>query len=402
MKKKSFLFVVNNFNIGGPQKSLLALLYSLDLKIIEVELVSLSNSGTLLPYLPPEVKIIKVSPLVNYALLSPENFKSETLKMLFFKNIRLAFNALSSVIKGQLNKKMVQEKQRYWLLVKDNLPKLEKKYDYAFGVSGGHSMMFIEDCVNAKKKIGWIRSDYRVLKRDLKIDRMYFEKMDLILSVSEMCKDIFLELFPETKNKVQVFYNMLPFKMYDNIPAETSKMLVNNDVLKLLTICRLDPHKGLDLALDALELLLKKGLKIKWFVLGEGSYRQELEKMIMKRGMSEYLILLGFQLNTAEFIKVADIIVHPSKFEGKSNVVDEAKYLLKPIVATRYNTVNEQISHSETGMIAEMSAESIVENIMKITDSSILKEKLIRNLKTQQVNDDLSVSKFERIIEDLD
>ena len=80
-------------------------------------------------------------------------------------------------------------KQQFWV---DNkwVDSTLKHYDYAIGVSGGHSVYFIEDFINAKHKIGWIRTDYRVLKRDHNIDQKYFDKMDGMLSVSKMCSDI--------------------------------------------------------------------------------------------------------------------------------------------------------------------------------------------------------------------
>src|SRR5690625_2098672 len=126
------------------------------------------------------------------------------------------------------------------------LPKLEQDFDVAIGLSGGHSMMYVADCVNAKKKIGWIRTDYRVLGRDHNIDAQYFNEMDSIFSVSELCKNIFIEIFPQEEDKVHVMYNVLPFEMYNNIPADTLSISEEKDNYKLLSISRLDPNKGLD------------------------------------------------------------------------------------------------------------------------------------------------------------
>lgn len=395
--KKKVLFVLNNFNIGGPQKSLLSLLYNIDFKKIEVDLLILSNSGTLYSYIPKEVNIIKSPQLSEYALLLPKGFLKKSLMNLVSRNYLHSLSAIYSVTMGKLNKKMPIEKQKHWERVSKKIPKITKNYDHAFGVSGGHSIMFVADCVNASNKIGWIRTDYNVLKRSAKIDSKYFKKMNQILTVSEICREIFVDIFPEEKEKTQVFYNLLPFKMYKNIPADVGIMNVDTEI-KIVTICRLDPNKGLDLAIETLKKLLKHGVNLKWFILGEGSYRSELEDIIQKEGLEESFILLGFHFNTAAFIENADIIVHPSRFEGKSNVVDEAKYLLKPIVATRYNTVNEQIIHEETGLIAEMTSDSIVENILKLIDSPEMVEKLKVNLKFHQAKDDASIEVFDRVI----
>src|SRR5699024_7590442 len=235
---------------------------------------------------------ISLNPLVTYSTLPPKNFLTSSVKWLFSANYIFSIQAFYAVIKGYIKKDMTKEKQRYWKKIKHRLPKLDGKYDVAFGVSGGHSMMFIADCVEARKKIGWIRSDYRVFNRDYDLDRSYFEEMDEILSVSKICKDIFINIFPETLTKVKVMYNILPFSMYENIPANTNLIKKDKDIVNLLTICRLDPHKGLDLAVGALEFLLESNVNVKWYVLGGGNYKKELDDLIKEKGLENYFILL--------------------------------------------------------------------------------------------------------------
>jgi len=399
MERKKILFVINNFDIGGPQKSLLSLLYRMDLNLYEVSLLILNGRGSLNEYLPEQVKIIEPNPLISYSLLPPKGFFKNTIKKMFSLDYSFALHAIPSVIKGLINKDMTKEKQRFWIKMKHSLPRLDMEFDVAIGVSGGHSMMYITDCVDSKKKIGWIRSDYRVLNRDHNIDKAYFKEMSEIISVSKICRDIFINIFPEALTKVKVMYNVLPFNMYKNIPADTSLIKNEPGVVKLLTICRLDPNKGLDLAIGALEILLGKNRNVKWYVLGDGSYKKELERIIQEKGLENHLLLLGFQINTAEFIKRADIIVHPSRFEGKSNVIDEAKFLLKPIVATNYETVNEQIENGETGLISEMNSESLAICVEKMINGKKLKEEIYIKLKKEQYDDTKSIRTFQDIIE---
>lgn len=399
MKKKSLLFVINNFNIGGPQKSLLSLLYKMDYELYDICLLVLSREGTLMKHLPENVKVISPSSIVSYSILTPKKFMRKSIGMLFEMNLKIFMYSILAVVSGLIKKNMTQEKQKYWKRIKTKLPKLDGHFDVAVGVSGGHSMMFVADCVDAGKKLGWIRTDYRVLNRDYEIDRLYFEKMDEILSVSKACKDIFINIFPETSTKVKVMYNVHPFSMYENVPADTGLIKENEGFIKLLTICRLDPHKGLDLAIESLETLLQNNFKVKWYVLGGGSYKKELEDLIKQKGLENHFILLGFQFNTAEFIKKADIVVHPSRFEGKSNVIDEAKYLLKPIVATNYETVNEQLTHEKNGLISDMNSESLALSIIKLAGNQYLKEKFKENLLSERYDDIESLQIFQQILD---
>src|SRR5699024_3084651 len=152
----------------------------------DVNLTILNGEGTLNQYLPKQVKVIEPDPLISYSRLPPKGFLKNSIKNLFSINFKFALQAFTTIIKGLSNKSMTKEKQKYWMKIKHKLPKLDRDFDVAIGVSGGHSMMYIVDCVKAEKKVGWIRSDYRILNRDHDIDRLYFKKMDEIISVSKI------------------------------------------------------------------------------------------------------------------------------------------------------------------------------------------------------------------------
>ena len=59
------------------------------------------------------------------------------------------------------------------------------------------------------------------------------------------------------------------------------------------------------------------------------------------------------------YMNKADLIVQTSRWEGKSVVLDEAKILGIPILATDYATVKDQVENGKEGVIVEMDAESI-------------------------------------------
>ena len=136
----------------------------------------------------------------------------------------------------------------------------------------------------------------------------------------------------------------------------------NESGVILLSIGRLTKLKGFNLAIEAAKLLKEKGIKFKWFILGDGELQSELEKQIEKLNVSDCVELLGVRNNPYPYIKNATIIVQTSMYEGKSMVLDEAKILNKPIVVTRYDTVSDQISDDE-GLIVDMNGDAIATGI---------------------------------------
>ena len=76
-----------------------------------------------------------------------------------------------------------------------------------------------------------------------------------------------------------------------------------------------------------------------------------------------------------------DVLVHPSRFEGKSNTIDEALHYNIPVVATNFSTVYEQIKDNENGFIVNMSGNDIATKIDHLYNNRDVYHK-IQKLKT--------------------
>lgn len=384
--KKKILFVISNSSIGGPQKSLLALLDKINYDNFSVDLLILNPGGVLEREFNKNVKLLETPEIITAMTIPSKNTLKYLKILLKNKEHYILFDVLIAIIKNLIFKKnMNQERQRIWKKHSSKLPELTDKYDLAFGILG-LSTYYIQDLTNAEKKFHWIRSDTRILKRNETIDKDYYKKLDGFLAVSNETAKIFEDIYPFSRNKMHVFYNYIPVSFYNKLPYDSQLMETQNNEIKILTITRLDPLKGLDMAIESCKILLEKGHNVKWFILGDGNYGTEIEKDIKLNGLENNFILLGFQMNTLAFINDADIIVHPSLTEGKSNSVDEAKFIGKPIVVTNYATVREQIEDNITGLVSEMNSESIVNNIEKLLLNSNLKIKLIKNCLNSEEN----------------
>jgi glycosyltransferase involved in cell wall biosynthesis len=131
----------------------------------------------------------------------------------------------------------------------------------------------------------------------------------------------------------------------------------------VVSICRLDAGKGLDLAVEAAEILRAQGMRFHWKILGDGPMRSVLEQEIRSRGLVDCIELCGFQLDVAGHIESADVFVLPSVSEGRSTAVDEAIAMGVTVVVTAYRTAASQVDHGITGLIVEMDAESLADGI---------------------------------------
>ena len=71
-----------------------------------------------------------------------------------------------------------------------------------------------------------------------------------------------------------------------------------------------------------------------------------------------------------------DVLVHPSRFEGKSNTIDEALYYEIPVVATNFDTVYEQILNGENGFITNMNGNEIANKIFELYEDKQIYRKI--------------------------
>ena len=107
-------------------------------------------------------------------------------------------------------------------------------------------------------------------------------------------------------------------EIYDNLNSE----------IILVTIGHVCFNKGTDIALKSAKILKDKGYKFKWLFLGT-IIEKEYINLANKLGLEEYIKFMGNIENPYPYIRKATIVVHTSRFEGKSIAIDESKILCK-------------------------------------------------------------------------
>ena len=89
------------------------------------------------------------------------------------------------------------------------------------------------------------------------------------------------------------------------------------------------------------------------------------------------------QTNTYPFMANCDIYVQTSSFEGFGLTIAEAKILGKPVVSTNFDVVHDQITHEQNGLIAEMAAEALADNILRLLKEDSLRIRIVDNVKKE-------------------
>jgi glycosyltransferase involved in cell wall biosynthesis len=109
-------------------------------------------------------------------------------------------------------------------------------------------------------------------------------------------------------------------------------------------VARLEPQKGLDVAVRALA-----GVDATLVVLGVGPERERLEALAREHAVR--LLLPGRVGDVAAVLRRADVLVHPARWEGFGLALLEAMLCSLPVVATRVSSIPEIVADGETGLL---------------------------------------------------
>ena len=103
---------------------------------------------------------------------------------------------------------------------------------------------------------------------------------------------------------------------------------------------------------------------MRWYVLGEGALREQLERQIQKLGLEKEFHLLGVKANPFPYYRGCDLYVHATGYEGKSIAIQEAQILGKPILATDCSGNREQIESDVDGRLCRLDSQSVSDEIL--------------------------------------
>ena len=361
--KNKVVFVIESLQLGGAEKSLITLLQNLDYSLYDVHLITFHFGGFFIDLLPKEVN----HKVVGFPTLSMKDRVLYKLKRLF-------------------NKRKYHTAQLFWPIIQKYFNKEKDSYDVAIAYNQGISTYYTALFLTAKAKYAWVNTDYIKAGYQIAFDYPYYQKFNKVITVSSEAEVSFKHALSEFNMgmEVQIVKDITDKKLLKIQAEKPLKKAFDSKKINIVSVGRLAPPKGFYLAIKACAILIKKGYDINWYIIGEGSERQSLEKLILSHKLTNNFFLLGADSNPYPYMKACDIYVQTSLFEGLGLTVIEASYLNKPIVSTSFPTVYGILKDEETGLIAEMNAESIAAKMQRLIEDVKLRRKLTHNLSQQE------------------
>ncbi len=208
-----------------------------------------------------------------------------------------------------------------------------------------------------------------------------------------------------------VVNNFVDFKTFNTKNIDVSnvknKYNVNSGEFILLFLGGFKPHKGPDLLLKALDILVnKKGYKnikcimpdtiknkksslkliikqtvkqILFFYKKQKDFDKEMFNYIDRYNLKDNCILLPFNPYTQELFAICDIVLFPATVPHFARPIIEAGAMRKPVIATNLPILNNLVINGKTGFLTELNSQSIADSIEKLYNNSELSNKMGKN-----------------------
>lgn len=189
-----------------------------------------------------------------------------------------------------------------------------------------------------------------------------------------------------------VICNPLPPNI-DNLMNE--HLNINDDFI--LNVGRLEHVKNQEILIKA---YAKVDTNLKLYILGDGSLRDYLERLIKELNLETKVILKGAVKNPFAYYKKAKFSILSSRYEGFGNVIIESLSCKTPVISfdCEYGP-NEIIVHEENGLLVKnQDQDKLTKAIQRLIDDKTLREYLSKNINVDKYHIKTVTDQYEQII----
>ncbi len=205
--------------------------------------------------------------------------------------------------------------------------------------------------------------------------KRYGEKLisdaDALIAISKLVEDYYKGRFPV--DKIHLIYDGVDInRMY-----RADHKLFKNEILNVIIAGGVRPVKRQMDVIQAVEILINKGIKIKLSIVGadDTEYAENTKKYVKEHELESFITFFGETSDVAVCWEKNDISVTASQFEAFGRVTAEAMLTGCIVVVSNSGANEEIVKDGETGYVYELgNPESLAATIERIlVDKNVAK-----------------------------
>lgn len=194
----------------------------------------------------------------------------------------------------------------------------------------------------------WLREGYRAADRVVATDFSLEREVSALLGVDP--------------RKVVVLPNGVDLEELRSLVTEDARdalmarwpVLGHREMLLGISVGRMEANKGFEHLLRAIASVQNDLVsEWRWFIVGDGSLRQQLRELATSLGLEERIVFTGKladpELHT--LYSMCNLFAHPTLYEGSSLVTLEAMAHALPVIASSTGGIPDKVVEGETGFL---------------------------------------------------
>jgi len=322
----TLFFLMRNFNIGGGEKFTVSLMNNLDRTLFKIVVIVLDDVGPLKKELANDIKVISLNSLQGNALeflpkLTYISTKLKNLIEVYKPDVVISTNWFLNLVSSLITNCIHKSNAR--LLLINHTPVRDLLFRSTF-----YNMLVPVKVI---------------------ITRILFNRADKIVAITDSMSYDLKQFLKLPSDNIATIYNGISVESITSLAKQHCYFSHDNKPY-IVSVGRLEYVKGFDLLIQAFASIASK-LPHYLFIIGAGSQRSNLEKMVEGFKLKKRIIFLGELVNPCPVMKQADFIVQSSRWEAFPYVILEALTLEVPIIATDCDGPKKILRNGDYGVL---------------------------------------------------
>lgn len=205
--------------------------------------------------------------------------------------------------------------------------------------------------------------------------------VDIIHCISNSVKTKITDKIDIDNKKLRIVYNGINMNHFITKQEGIKKELFSIEPYPVLgCVSRLDKRKGLEYLIRAIKILKNTYKNIKLLLVGEGSEKKSLTKLVNDLKLEEQILFVGKTNETKKYLQALDVFVLPSLQEGLSIAIIEAMAAGVPVIASNVNGIPEVVTNNLDGILIDPQDEyKIAKAVEKLINNKTFRDSLVEN-----------------------
>lgn len=188
--------------------------------------------------------------------------------------------------------------------------------------------------------------------RWVEYEKRMLPEADIVITVIEEARDRIINLGIDPE-KICIVSNTIN---YDGLNIKSG--IIDPEVFTIFYGGAINKHRGLQIVLEAVKKCVVKGLNIRFWIVGDGSYRKNLEKLSKSLEIEPNVKFWGHKpfLEMLEILGESNAAIIPhvrndNNDASSPNKLYQYMYLNKPIISSDCTSLKRIIDQTHTGFI---------------------------------------------------